>query len=34
MAYPMAENLLQASYSLTVFSRTRQKANEQAGRGA
>ena len=34
MGYPMAENLLKASYSLTVFNRTRQKAEELGQRGA
>ena len=34
MGYPMAENLLKAGYSLTVFNRTRQKAEELGQRGA
>jgi 3-hydroxyisobutyrate dehydrogenase-like beta-hydroxyacid dehydrogenase len=34
MGFPMAENLIKAGYSLTVFNRTRQKAEELAARGA
>ena len=34
MGFPMAENLLKAGYSLTVFNRTRQKSEELAARGA
>src|SRR5438552_3835027 len=34
MGFQMAENLLKAGYSLTVFNRTRQKAEELAGQGA
>ena len=34
MGFPMAENLLKAGYSLTVFNRTRNKAEELSRRGA
>ena len=34
MGFPMAENLLKAGYALTVFNRTRQKAERLAGIGA
>ena len=34
MGYPMAENLLKAGYPLTVFNRTRQKAEQLAARGS
>src|SRR3989338_1010397 len=34
MGFPMAENLLKAGYALTVFNRTRQKAEELGKRGA
>jgi len=34
MGFPMAENLLKAGYPLTVFNRTRQKAERLAAQGA
>ena len=34
MGFPMAENLLKAGYSVTVFNRTRQRAEKLATRGA
>src|ERR1019366_8231494 len=34
MGFPMAENLIRAGYSLTVFNRTPRKAEELAGQGA
>src|SRR3990172_6427503 len=34
MGFPMAENLLKAGYAVTVFNRTRQRAEELATRGA
>jgi len=34
MGFPMAENLLKAGHALTVYNRTRQKAEELARRGA
>lgn len=34
MGFPMAENLLKAGYSVTVYNRTKQKAEELGRRGA
>lgn len=34
MGFPMAENLLRAGHPLTVYNRTRRKADELAGQGA
>ena len=34
MGFPMAENLIKAGYALTVYNRTRSKAEELAQRGA